>query len=490
MSRFPVRSIASLVLAGAVLAGCTDQAPTASEPEMRGPLADLSAVEAQPEAPGHLVVFRGQKGSPLGFAEQVAALGGTVEQTYPEVGIAFVRGLSAEGVASLEGSDDVLAVAQDQKIRTQVRGAEPIDAQMTDAELQSAAAPATAVLFSQQWNMRAIGADKAWAAGFLGSPNVTVAILDSGIDGTGLDLNGRVDLARSRSFTPEDDQIVKAVFPTRHVTTDLDGHGTNVASQVVSNAIGFAGVTSRTRLMSVKVCTVYGYCTVNAVLNGVLHAANNGADVINMSLGGGFMKRDCTGCVAVFNRILHYATRQGATVVVSAGNDSADLDHDGNFFNTYCSVSGVICVSATGPTASGATGNGPFPGIDTPAVYTNYGRSAISVAAPGGNYSANGVAWVYSLCSRTKLSYNAATGKLSYTSCSANPNLVYLSGYAGTSQASPHVSGLAALLVEKYGRNPARIATAIQQSADDLGQPGTDPFYGKGRINVARALGL
>jgi subtilisin family serine protease len=63
----------------------------------------------------------------------------------------------------------------------------------------------------------------------------------------------------------------------------------------------------------------------------------------------------------------------------------------------------------------------------------------------------------------------------------------YVLGLGGTSMAAPHVSGLAALMVEDLGRNPGRIKTAIQNSADDLGQPGTDPAYGKGRINVYNA---
>jgi subtilisin family serine protease len=66
----------------------------------------------------------------------------------------------------------------------------------------------------------------------------------------------------------------------------------------------------------------------------------------------------------------------------------------------------------------------------------------------------------------------------------------FVVGVQGTSQASPHVSGLAALLVEDLGRNPAAIGNAIRQGADDLGPPGTDPFYGKGRINVPASLGL
>jgi subtilisin family serine protease len=65
-----------------------------------------------------------------------------------------------------------------------------------------------------------------------------------------------------------------------------------------------------------------------------------------------------------------------------------------------------------------------------------------------------------------------------------------VSGGIGTSASSPHVAGLAALLVESIGRSPGQIRTHLQETADDLGKPGTDPRYGKGRISVPRALGL
>lgn len=125
------------------------------------------------------------------------------------------------------------------------------------------------------------------------------------------------------------------------------------------------------------------------------------------------------------------------------------------------------------------------PDVDAPAYYTNFGRSSINVAAPGGNSSfgpklpapASRDVFVWAARSQTSLLIN----------CAPSPNFIV--GAQGTSMAAPHVSGTAALLVSIFGRNPAQIKARIQQSADDLGQPGTDPFYGKGRLNVARAVG-
>jgi subtilisin family serine protease len=301
-----------------------------------------------------------------------------------------------------------------------------------------------------------------------------VAILDTGIDYLLPDLVGRVDLSRSASFEPVDDAYAAYYFPDRNPTTDLHFHGTNVATQVASNAWAFAGVTSRTTLMSVKVCSFLDGC--HGVYQGVLFAIDHGADVINLSLGGWFRKSAYPGEVAAYNRLMNYAKQKGVTIVVAAGNDGNDLDRqqnifvgydaDGNeirthvpsFFSTYCDATHVICVAATRMN-------------DVPASYTNYGRSAIDVAAPGGDVGE----WVYALCPQTSLLYNCAGG-------------YYVLGVAGTSQATPHVSGLAALAVEDVGRSPAQVRAYIRNSADPIGG-GNTPYYGKGRINVARAVG-
>lgn len=462
-------SLSLLALAG--LAACMDQSDT--------PLSSIGTTQASfdeaPATAGSWIVSL--NGGSKNLAAKVAELGGTVEWTHEGAGIAVVSGLGDAAAEQLRGLQGVAEVNADGVVSIDpVSEAELSEAMGTDvaaAEQASQANPATSFFFPRQWNHRAVGADKAWAAGFTGSADVTVAILDSGVDGNYVDLKGLVDLSRSVSFVASDDQLVAQYFPSAHPSTDLQIHGTHVASIVSSKASAVAGVTSRTTLMSVKVLGVSGSGATSGVLKGVLYAADNGADVINMSLGSGFTKAGNGRFLAQVHRVMQYANRAGAVVVVAAGNDNADLDHNGNFQKLYCGEPGVICVAATGPTGS-ASVNGPFVNVDARAGYSNYGRSAISVAAPGGSQRP-----VWGACSTTSLTQ---------TICQTGTFTV---GVNGTSQATPHVSGLAALLVAKIGKDkPAQIRAAIQQSADDLGETGTDPFYGKGRINVARAMGL
>jgi subtilisin family serine protease len=278
---------------------------------------------------------------------------------------------------------------------------------------------------------------------------------------------------------PVDDALVATNFPGRHPITDLLFHGTHVAATVASNALALAGMTSQVTLMGVKVCTVVdGTCDFGATIMGFLHAVDNGADVINLSLGGGFPKwiaaadHQAAGMVGFINSIFSYAKDQGVTVVVAAGNEELDLDKQPALYKTYCDAPNTICVSATGPTSADSD-VGPWYEVDAPADYTNYGRSAIDVAAPGGTDA--GLIW--GPCSQTSLIIPPCqTG-------------YFILGIGGTSMAAPHVSGLAALLVEDLGRNPGDIQAAIKNGADDLGQRGVDKFYGRGRINVMGSLG-
>jgi hypothetical protein len=431
------------------------------------------------------------------FAANVTRLGGVVESVHQGAGIAVVTGLSATAAAQLATTSGIARVDSDAVValRAPVAPVRADASAMTSGGTMSAANPTHAVLYGWQWDMRDIHANDAWSAGQLGDPGVTVAIIDTGIDYDALDLNGRVDLSRSVSFVPTDDAVRSTYFPGRNDISDFNGHGTNVATMVASNAVAFAGVTSRTTLIGVKVLGGDGKGSFGAILNGILWAADHGADVANMSLGGAFLKIGAGQLTAELNRVFNYANQRGMLIVVAAGNDGQDLDHNRSETDAFCDMVQVVCVSATGPATGAALDAGQ---LDAPAFYTNYGRSAISVAGPGGNADAahdfavsawpwgNDIAsWVWSLCSKTYIDHLDKHGAPVLPCAPGN----FITGYIGTSQATPHVAGLAALLVAANGHGiPSQIRALIEQSADDFGQPGTDPFYGHGRINVARAV--
>lgn len=480
-------TLLSALLAAGTLAGCADVAGPAATAAPRSAAHSLAPGNGQ-----HVVVFGGN-GIPAGFAAEVAALGGTVTYAHAGVGFAIVGGLDDAAASQVGQLGGVSGVQADEVFQLESTAA----ADGADLELAAAnqANPATAARYGFQWNMRLINADDAWAAGKLGSAGVTVAILDSGLDYDAPDLNGLVDLSRSASFVPSDDAITAAYFPTRHPINDYNGHGTNVATQVSSKAVALAGVTSRTTLIGVKVLGANNRGSLAGVLAGITFAADQGADIANLSLGGFFIKAGNGAFVGLINRTLAYANRQGMLIVVSAGNGSVDQDHDGNSAVQYCGAPHVLCVSSVGP----ATG---MLDQDAPAFYSDFGRSAISVAAPGGNADAAGgfplsprpwgndfASWVWSLCAKYRIAGFSATGAPILTPCAAG-NRLY--GLLGTSQATPHVSGLAALLIAEHGysRQPSAVKHAIERSALDLGATGTDPYYGRGRIDVARALGL
>lgn len=464
--------VTSLFLAGAVgLAACSDQttAPAASLP--------LSLNEsASGEAPRHIFIFSSAS-IPADFGARVAAAGGLVEREFGAIRIASVRGLTPEAAAALGAAGDVAHWNADLVTTLDVpEGGIEAEAMGEAAATDPASAsnPATASFYPRQWHLRQIGAHTAWAAGRLGSPNVKVGILDTGLDYRHPDLRGRVDLALSKSFVPADNAIIQAMFPGAHEIADLHYHGTHVGATVSSNAIAAAGVTSGVTLVGLKVLNRNGSGNTLAILDAITYAGDIGLDVINLSLGiaSPLHRKEYAWLSEMMNRATNYAHGKGVTVVVSAGNENLDLDALRGAFKAYCTATHVICVSATGPTAQAGV-NGPWTNPDSKASYSNYGRAYVDFAAPGGN----GVSRVTAACSSFSLAVPVCrTG-------------TFVLGANGTSMASPHVTALAALLAEQYD-NPGSIRAALVRSSDDLGQPGNDPIYGQGRINVATALGL
>jgi len=477
----------------ASLAACDRETVTSLRPAPRAASLSLSASGAAQ----YLVEFKGNK-LPSDLDARATALGASVVDTIGELGVAIIGGVTSSAAATLASQSDVATLLADVTVQppsTQWRVTQTALEDTLAVVPMSVTHPELAAAFALQWNMRVIGADHAWAAGLLGSPDVRLAIIDAGIDPRLPDVGPLVDPTRSTSFCPADNPAIAQFFPGFPTWTDIEGHGTYVAAIAASRARLVAGVTSRTTLMAVKAFSQAG-CPFSAVFQAMQYAADHGADVMNMSLGVVDLlpKNELQGFAHFFHLFAQYALHRGVSaIVVAAGNEGVDLQHSGNGFDVFCDVPGVICVSATGPTSAGPNSVGPFVNIDAPAFYSQFGASAIDVAAPGGNAGfdaaghVTGVGLLYSSCASTTLVLDH--GVFHPNACTGSFNFVL--GALGTSGASPHVAGLAALLVSQLGRgNQAQVRAIIEQTADDLGKPGNDQFYGRGRINVAGAAGV
>jgi thermitase len=275
--------------------------------------------------------------------------------------------------------------------------------------------------WSSQWGMTKIEAPTAWDI-TTGNSSVTIAILDTGVDLFHPDLSGK--LVSGYDFVNDDSN-----------PQDDHGHGTHVAGIAAArtnNGTGVAGLSWGAKIMPVKVMDDYGRGEYEDVASGIIYAANNGADIINLSLGG-------SAASSVLKEAVEYAHNLGCVVVAATGNDNSSVNYPARYPE-------VLAVAATDSD-------------DQRASFSNYGPQ-VDVAAPG--VSIRSTYW-----------WGGSTyGWLS-----------------GTSQASPHVAGLAALI---WSVNPdlshTQVESIIKQTADDLGAAGRDNDYGFGRINARRAL--
>jgi subtilisin family serine protease len=479
--RIPLRTL--LVAPVALVAACNVDAPVA--PDGRAPGDASLSVAAAPSS--FVIDFTGAL--PANLEASIAAAGGTVTSRMDGIGIAVAsssdpafrnRAAKLAGVKAV--SPDLVAQWTSPKVSEQVAD---VDGASVPTE-QANTIGALETFRKIQWNVDAISAPSAWTAGYQGA-GARVAVIDGGLWNTHIDLRNRIDVAHSASFVP-------GFAYNQDVGTFW--HATHVSGIIAAEAqgIGTVGVAPQATIIGVKALH-NGSGAFSWIINAIYYAATPiaeggaGANIINMSLGAGFPSNE-DGAVQLKNALSKattYAYQRGVTVIAAAGNDATDIDHTANLIFVPAQSAHVIAVSATGPVGFGLGATN----YDTPSSYTNFGQSAITLAGPGGNdelpgsavctYSRNPSGTSQQLCWVLDLVMAPCRGSgVSTTSyCWAE----------GTSMATPAVAGVAALVVGKYGAlPPSQVEAILRQSAEDLGKPGNDDYYGRGRVNAFRAV--
>ncbi|MBI5452215.1 peptidase S8 [Candidatus Gottesmanbacteria bacterium] len=281
-----------------------------------------------------------------------------------------------------------------------------------------------------QWGMYKVKAagssNSAW--NYSKGDGVKVAILDTGIDQDHEDLSGKVQDKDNKNCTDSS------------TVDDLYGHGTHVAGIVAAstnNSLGVAGLGYNASLMNVKVLDDSGSGYYSWITNCIIWAADNGAKVINMSLGGPSKSK-------TLENAINYAWGKGVVLVAAAGNS-------GNSSPTYPGYyTNIIAVAATDVN-------------DQKASWSSFGRW-VDVAAPGVS--------IYSTFPNHRYTINKSLG-YDYAS--------------GTSMATPHVAGLAALVwATSYGTSNSNVRKQIESTSDKIA--GTGRYWAYGRINALAAV--
>ena len=488
----------------------------------------------------YIVLYKGQS-TPGKVAATVQRAGGELVADYAQIGVVIARSDDAAFASKMRGQTGVEQVAA-----TSAYGIRPFK----EADSSDGAAgpppgdlpnlPATdADTFSPlQWDMQQIRTPEAHAITG-GSPSVTVGDIDTGLDKDHPDLVQNIDFARSVSCESGAPNASPAAWD------DRAGHGTHTAGTIAAaaNGMGIVGVAPKVKVAGIKSSNDDGFFFPEMVICSFMWAGSQHLDVTNNSYFADpwlFNCRNDPVQQAIWKaeqRAIRYAQSQGVTVVAAAGNESTDLSHprvdvispdfppgseQERAITNACvvvpvEVSGVVGVSANGRMEQDDRDDDPD---YLKSFFSSYGVSAVDVVAPGGD---------------SLFPEPTVTGRVLSTwpadamaNCVASRQVVEAGvpggtycWQQGTSMASPHAAGVAALIVSRYGDSsspqnghmrPGQVASLLSHTADPQpcpeslpdgydvftqssgepqecqGGPGHNSWYGNGRVDALSAI--
>jgi subtilisin family serine protease len=477
-------------------------------------------------AANYIVLYKAQA-VPKDAATSIANAGGTLIYSYDQIGVAFARSDSVSFRDNLLKDSRVENASATAGFATQLPNEQADAGGPPDGDLPNSPATDTDSLSPLQWDMRQIHTPEAHAVTG-GSPGVLVGDIDTGLDYTHPDLAANVDSANSANC------LGGVPVQGAAAANDDNGHGTHTAGTIAaaSNGFGIVGVAPNVKIAGIKAGNAAGFFFPEAVICSFVWAATHHFDVTNNSYFADPYLFNCRNDPAqraiwkAESRAILYAEQNGVTVVAAEGNEREDLAHPAvdatspddttpitRDVTNACvvipvEVPGVVGVSAVGSFRQ--TDGDSDPNDFLKSFYSNVGAGVTQVTAPGGDS-------VY------RDSSVAVNGRVLSTYPSSRPcTRRVMEGTAlycylqGTSMASPHVAGVAALIVSMFGHMaPDRVTAYLRQTADPQpcptalpaqyadffgvgteslafyacqGGPGYNSWYGNGQVNAFNAV--